>query len=315
MNAERYFREGERILVIGPHPDDEAVLGAGIIRRALLESADVQVAVVTNGDCDGKDRSLGVLRLRETVSAMEILGLGRERITAFGYPDTGGLEHWTRFSDSFLYRIYHAGADEEVIPSRFGNVTTYGIPGELEDYHHRRTGCHGWTTRAELLSDMTSFLDGFRPDKIYTTSAYDFHGDHVYLNHIIRDILRKLTAERPDYRPRMYEAIIHSTEDDVLWPERNDEDIPPQPFTPPAHLDATPLVWNDRISVPLTPDALGRNGLKSRCIRAYRSQYSGYIASFSKVDEIFWETDYDSPSHAPRSGSAPGERNVSDRSY
>ena len=248
MSTERYFRVGERVLVIGPHPDDEAVLGAGIIRRALLEGADVHVAVVTNGDCDGKDRSLGILRLQETVAAMEILGLKKEHITAFGYPDTGGLEHWTRFTDSFLYRIYHAGADEEIIPSRFGNVETYGIPGELEDYHYQRLGCHGRTTRAEFLSDISAFLNELRPDRVYTTSAYDFHGDHVYLNLFLGDVLRKLARTNPGYRPRMFEAIIHSTEDDILWPLPNDEKSPPQPFTPPANIDAIPLDWHARVA-------------------------------------------------------------------
>lgn len=294
MADERYFRRGERVLVIVPHPDDEAILGAGVIHRALLEGADVRAAVVTNGDCDGKDKTLGVLRLGETVSAMKILGLGRERITAFGYADTGGLEHWTRFADSFLYRLYHAGADGEIIPSRFGNTETYGIPGVLEDYHFRRTGSHGRYTRACLMSDLTAFVRETRPDRIYTTSAYDMHGDHVYLNIMLRDILRSVAEDGRAYRPRMYEAIVHSTESDVLWPLKNDEDGPPRSFTPPANMDAVPLSWEERIAIPLPEDMLGASrsdDLKDRCLKAYASQYSDYIASFAKSDEVFWEID------------------------
>ena len=34
----------------------------------------------------------------------------------------------------------------------------------------------------------------------------------------MRDILRKLSIHPPEYCPRMYVVIIHSTEDDMLWP-------------------------------------------------------------------------------------------------
>ena len=41
------------ILVFAPHPDDEALMGAGIIKTALTNGDTVKVVVVCNGDVNG----------------------------------------------------------------------------------------------------------------------------------------------------------------------------------------------------------------------------------------------------------------------
>ena len=52
--------EPEKLLVLVPHEDDEALIAAGIIHNAILEGDTVKVAIVTNGDCNGWNQSLGV---------------------------------------------------------------------------------------------------------------------------------------------------------------------------------------------------------------------------------------------------------------
>lgn len=287
--------EPEKILVIVPHEDDEAIIAAGIIHKAILDGDTVKVAVVTNGDCNGYDQSLGINRLDETITAMEMLGLSSSNITAFGYADTGGFEPWTRYTDSFLYRLYHTTSDTEVLSSNFGNSQTYGITGVLEDYHYATTGSHASYTRANFVSDLTTYIEGYMPDKIYTTSAYDLHGDHGYLNVFVSDILRDLLDTYPNYTPILYESIVHSKEGDVDWPIIDTDPTPIQAFTAPANLSGTPLRWEERISVSVPAAMLtlprGTN-LKNACLAAYTSQYSSYIGSFAKADEIFWAKDY-----------------------
>ena len=287
--------EAEKILVIVPHEDDEAIIAAGIIHQAILDGDTVKVAVVTNGDCNGYDQSLGITRLNETIAAMEMLGLSSTNITAFGYADTGGFEPWTRYTDSFLYRLYHAASDTEVLSSNFGNSQTYGVTGVLEDYHYAITGSHASYTRANFVSDLTTYIEDYMPDKIYTTSAYDLHGDHGYLNVFVSDILRDLVDTYPNYAPILYESIVHSTEGDVDWPIIDTDPTPIQAFTAPANLSGTPLRWEERVSVsvPAAMLTLPRStNLKNACLAAYTSQYSSYIGSFAKADEIFWAKDY-----------------------
>ena len=227
-------REPEKTLVIVPHEDDEALIAAGVIHTAILNGDDVRVAIVTNGDCNGWNYNLETARLNESISAIDVLGLSVNNMTAFGYADIGGLEPWTRHTDRFLYKIYHAESDTSVISSNYGNTVTYGVTGVLDDYHCLMTGKHASYTRQNLVDDISSYIADFMPDDIYTTSAYDLHGDHTYLNIFVTDIVRKLVDKHPGYSPVIHENIIHSTEGDVLWPIIDTAPTPLQNFTPPG---------------------------------------------------------------------------------
>src|SRR5262249_53422953 len=61
------------ILVVAPHPDDEALIAAGIIRAGIEAGDIVNVAVMTNGDVNGT--SVGYTREGESVAAMNLLGV------------------------------------------------------------------------------------------------------------------------------------------------------------------------------------------------------------------------------------------------
>src|SRR3982751_2349275 len=79
-----------RLLVVSPHPDDEALGAAGLIQRVRAAGGAVRVLLVTSGDgfpegierADGIShprasdfRSYGQTRERETLAAMALLGL------------------------------------------------------------------------------------------------------------------------------------------------------------------------------------------------------------------------------------------------
>ncbi|MDD5409274.1 MAG: PIG-L family deacetylase, partial [Candidatus Omnitrophica bacterium] len=44
------FKKGERVLILSPHPDDEAIACAGVIQRALEAGAKIKIVYLTNGD-------------------------------------------------------------------------------------------------------------------------------------------------------------------------------------------------------------------------------------------------------------------------
>ncbi len=96
---------GTRLLVIAPHPDDEALGAAGLIQRVVTAGGSVRVILMTSGDAfpEGVEaarhirrprprdfRSYGDLREREATSAMQRLGLSRAQLLFLGFPD-GGL--------------------------------------------------------------------------------------------------------------------------------------------------------------------------------------------------------------------------------
>src|SRR5205823_12408713 len=43
-------RAGERILIVAPHPDDEALAAGGLIQRAVARGARVRIVILTDGD-------------------------------------------------------------------------------------------------------------------------------------------------------------------------------------------------------------------------------------------------------------------------
>src|SRR5690242_7448135 len=43
-------KPGDRLLIIAPHPDDEALAAGGVIQRAIARGARVRIVVLTDGD-------------------------------------------------------------------------------------------------------------------------------------------------------------------------------------------------------------------------------------------------------------------------
>ncbi len=106
---------GERLLVVAPHPDDEALGAAGLIQRVRAQHGSVRVVLVTAGDGfveavvheTGQPRprpsayvAYGGRRLRESRASMRGLDGDQLRLQFLGFPD-GGLDgllraHWRR---------------------------------------------------------------------------------------------------------------------------------------------------------------------------------------------------------------------------
>lgn len=82
-----------RVLIVAPHPDDEAIGAFALIRRALRGGARVDVVVVSDGGAShpGSHRwprkRLMPERRRETRRAMRHLGLAPDRLQFLGLPD------------------------------------------------------------------------------------------------------------------------------------------------------------------------------------------------------------------------------------
>jgi LmbE family N-acetylglucosaminyl deacetylase len=106
---------GERLLVITPHPDDEALAAAGLLQRVLARGGRARLVVLTAGDgyVEAVQHATGQLsprpaaylaygerRLKELRAAVRLLGDSHIRVQVLGFPD-GGLTplldaHWQR---------------------------------------------------------------------------------------------------------------------------------------------------------------------------------------------------------------------------
>lgn len=290
----------KRILVMAPHEDDEMLMAGGVMNRAVANGDEVYVVYATNGDYNGVDH--GKLRISDTVNALNTIGVPTEHLYFLGYADNGGMgvgAFTTAFTDSFVYNIYVA-VDNKVISSRNGVTETYGNENVRNDYHYLTTGEHASYTRANFLADLKSVMESVNPTDVYMTSRYDMHYDHAYFGLFGIEAIKDIQAENNDFQPTVHEAIIHSHMTDEVYPKdqgnygwNHELDTYLGAW---QHLDGleekTMLNWSERENV-LTPYSMRQGpfkyNLKDQALRKYSTEYYNWIASFSKVNEVFYK--------------------------
>jgi len=164
---------GERLLVLGAHPDDESLAAAGLMQRALRAGAGVRVVLATDGDnapwiqraferrwrIGPRDRErFGRRRRGETLAALAALGVAGEDVCFLGFPDQG--------------------------------LTPALLAGE--------------TSPLEALLDE---LVSWRPTHVLAPAAGDLHPDHSALAVYLRLALGRLSEGA--LPPRLLEFHVH----------------------------------------------------------------------------------------------------------
>lgn len=270
-----------RILVIAPHPDDDIITSAGVIYNAVKRGEPVKVVYMTNGDLYGT--AIGYQREGEAVNAqVNNLGPVEDDLMFLGYPD-GHLQD--------IYESYVTSSDR--FTTSFGQSTTYGNRGlGRSDYHYYMFGSHALYNRYNIVQDLQTIIQTFKPDHIYTTSEFDHHSDHATTYLLLRMALDAVASADPAYKPVLHKTIVWSGHEDI-WP------TPTDPTTYHAEipdLSLTPLVWANResLDVPWVMQSTYLYGNpKYNAVEAHVSQAGPYgsdsfIAHFVHKDEIFW---------------------------
>ena len=297
----------QTILIVAPHPDDEALIGAGVISAAHTAGDTVKIVYMTNGDFyDGPTG--GLARENEAVTAEGILGTSESDLLFLGYPDGGLNAIWTSYT----------GASDAYTTS-FGQSVTYGDRGfGSSDYHYAEFGSHAKYNAPDILTDLGSILSSYKPDIIYTTGPLDALPDHYTTYWFVRRAILQAEAADNTYRPTLYTSIVHWTSD-TSWPAAAD---PTADFTEPPNFDTNSLVeqegltWAGRDSV-VVPAAMQSTTLTSNpkyeAISAYDSTGAdgGFLGNFVHHDEIFWPDNLSN--HGPASA-AGTDQTVVERS-
>jgi LmbE family N-acetylglucosaminyl deacetylase len=114
------FDIGSRLMLIAPHPDDEALACSIILQRAVRAGAAIRIVYVTDGDdnpwpqraierrwrLSASDRKRwGKLRRAEALAALRVLHIGPADVQFVGLPDQGLTDLLLRDCNSALTRI------------------------------------------------------------------------------------------------------------------------------------------------------------------------------------------------------------------
>lgn len=288
----------KNIMVIVPHEDDEILLAAGIMEKALAKGIGVHVVMAGNGDYEGHDEATGSVRLPETLAGLQVLGLGGRQVTFLGYADTGMDE-----TESFLHQLYDDSEGDRVHVSHCSDHT-YALP-DKKDYHAEKYGKPALYTRNRFKQDLKEIIMEKRPEIIFTTAEYDRHGDHSGLVFFIKEIL----TEEKEYHPPLFSGVVHSNAGDENWPNRSAKrdniwdyaksmDVC-EPFACPKDFDKGLLKWEERISFAVPEDmqaldfSVNRKARALACHKnAIKEDAVEFLYAFIKREELFWEIVY-----------------------
>jgi LmbE family N-acetylglucosaminyl deacetylase len=152
-------RTPRTLVFVHAHPDDEALLTAGTMARAVAEGNRVVLVIATDGAAgltsDAFSDDLGRTRLAEVEESADALGVSR--IVALGYPDSGlhgeiasGFAHVGRFT---VAKRIAAVCDQESADVLVGYDPSggYGHPDHLMVHRSVRTSSMLCARRPQLF--------------------------------------------------------------------------------------------------------------------------------------------------------------------
>jgi LmbE family N-acetylglucosaminyl deacetylase len=213
------FSTADSLLIVSPHPDDESLCCAGLMRRALAQGARVSVVWVTGGDAFELDARLVEKRLRPGLLGLQ--KLGEQRIgEAMAAADRLGIPPANRFVLGYPDRgIQRLMLDHFFVPfrSRYTGQSSVGFATAVSPqapYEGRM-----------LDADLRKVIDRTAPTHVFVASPLDAHPDHSASGEFVMRIL----GER-NQLDRVYYWIIHGGFD---WPRprglhRQNALIPPE---------------------------------------------------------------------------------------
>jgi LmbE family N-acetylglucosaminyl deacetylase len=265
--------KNDRVLVVAPHCDDEALGSAEFIKKTLKNGGRVKVVLITNGD--GFKSALqfdylnihprpidyirfGYERQKESLKALKRLGLSEDNVTFLGYPD-GGIAYlfYTNWDKGEPYTSSDTATDKTPYNNSYAKGAIYC--GE------------------NLEADFEKIITDYKPNYIIYPHPNDRHPDHMAVNAFIKYTITKLNY-KPD-KELLY--LVHRGD----WPTPLKRDTNMY-LVPPAKLAYTGTNWH----------ALDMNNTdiseKSEVIHYYKTQIkvlAPLMTAFERKNELFGE--------------------------
>ncbi|HEY2740053.1 MAG TPA: PIG-L family deacetylase, partial [Thermoanaerobaculia bacterium] len=188
----------DRILIVAPHIDDEAIAAAGYVSAARAVGAEVSIVYLTAGDCNHTSArmmghtlrpkpavflQLGKKRYGEALEATERMKVPRSNVFLLGYPD-GGLR--AMLDDPGMV-VRSRGTARTEVP--YAEAVKPGSAYRLDN----------------LVRDLDGVLKAMRPTVVLLPVTFDAHSDHSATGEIT---LRVLAAS--GMAPRLLGYLVHA---------------------------------------------------------------------------------------------------------
>jgi len=258
-------RRDDRILIVAPHVDDEAVGAGGYALDAVANGADVYVVYLTAGDYSRLSAhllhktldptasnylSVGKTRIAEARTAMKLIGIPADHIFILGYPDRG-LRAMVDNPDAI---VRSRGTLAHEVP--YDDALSPGSEYKIEN----------------AVSDLKQVIELTRPTMVIAPVPFDTHSDHAATAEIVDVALDEL-----QWRPTRLGYLVHSSRIKALV------NTPARALMPPNRLKE--FSW---ATYPLSERV---QRVKTDVLMAYKSQrpYNFLLRnSFVRRNELFF---------------------------
>jgi LmbE family N-acetylglucosaminyl deacetylase len=266
-------KKTDRILILVPHPDDEAIGCAGIIQEARGLKAPLRIVYLTNGDHNqvafivyekritlkqGEFIHMGQVRRKEAVAAMKLLGLSEKDLVFLGYPDFGTFSIFSQYwQDTLPFKSLLTRISSVPYKENF----SFGAPYKGES----------------MLSDLKKIILEYKPNKIFVSHPADTNVDHKTFYLLLQVALADLSGQITP--PKIYPYLVHC----VGWPLPRHYH-PDLFLSPPQQFPDTQVGWSQYL---LTNEEVEK---KHRAVLCYKSQTESsafYLLSFVRQNELF----------------------------
>jgi LmbE family N-acetylglucosaminyl deacetylase len=257
--------KGDRVLIVAPHMDDEAIGAGAYALDAVRAGADVFVAFLTAGDCARFSARLlhrrvfltpddylavGRIRIAEAAEAMRVLGVPPDHLFVLGYPDRG----LRAIVEQPKLVIRSASTRAEAVPYR-----TALTPGAPHTFEH-------------VVRDVQRILDLVKPTTVITPVPFDMHPDHSAAAAIV-----DVAIDRLQLFPNRLGYLVHTSRfKPLVW-------MPERALLPPLHMRS--FKW---ATYAVSDEA---QAVKVAMLEAYRSQrpYTYFLRNaFLRSNELFF---------------------------
>jgi len=256
----------ERVLIVAPHVDDEAIGAGGYAIDAIANGAEVFVVYLTAGDCSKISAHLvnktlgptpqsyltvGRTRIAEAKHAMELLGVPRDHFFVLGYPDQGLQSIFTNRNAVIRSTATHA----REVP--YDDALS---PGAAYSY-------------ANLMADLEHVIEVADPTIVIAPVPFDRHPDH----RATADLTSIALADA-GRAPQRLGYLVHSQ----LFPTAL-VSTPQRAKLPPNRMKS--MTW---ATYPLTRDV---QQAKTNLLMTYKSQRPYVFVlrnAFVRTNELFY---------------------------
>jgi len=266
------FTNNDRMLILAPHPDDEAMATGGVIQKALKAKAKVKVLFLTNGDHNepafivyekrltmrkGEFIHMGQVRRKESLEALKKLGLTEKDCVFLGYPDFGTMEILLKYWGDirpFKYILTRISR----VP--YSNCLSPGAPYVGES----------------ILNDMEKVIRDFKPTKVFVSSPVDVNRDHRSLYLFLQIALWDLEGEIK--KPLIFPYLVHMEG----WPEPRGYH-PDLELAPPDMLKSGEISWR---RLELTNEEIRIKHDAMECYKSQNEYNPIYLFTFTRKNEL-----------------------------